>query len=149
MSWWVYLEDRTAEPWCSYEKEPQDDYEREWGTCTAPCYPTVLVERHAEGGTYVMGGSEAAELNVTYNYGAPIRDVWSEDPDPQGSGVLSRLLHEKRAADAVPTLQLLVARLGTDYTPNYWEASPGNAGYTLSILLNWATQHPDAVFRVS
>jgi hypothetical protein len=59
MSWWVYLE---------------DDGE------------TVSVARHAEGGTYAIGGIKRAELNVTYNYGQHFRDAW---PEPVvGSGAL-------------------------------------------------------------
>lgn len=53
MSWWVYLNGEDGEP--------------------------VEVERHAEGGTYAVGGVPKAELNVTYNYGTYYRHVWDTD----------------------------------------------------------------------
>ena len=43
----------------------------------------------------------------------------------------------------------LEARLGTERSDDYWEATPGNAGHAALILRNWAMKHPDAVWRVS
>lgn len=138
MSYDVYLEDRTAEPWCSYGKaEGMFDGSE---PCSNPCYPAVEVARHAEGGTYQLGGTNAAELNVTYNYG---RFYYPQLPE----GL--RTLHEKRAADCIEMLEERVQALGTNRDGDYWAATPGNAGYALSILLAWAKEHPDAVFRVS
>lgn len=36
------------------------------------------VERHSEGGTYVMGGTTDAELNITYNYSEPYSEYLDE-----------------------------------------------------------------------
>ncbi len=91
------------------------------------------VERHWEGGTYAVGGAETTELNVTYNY------------------VKYFNFHEldgKKASDMIWLLQSKVAELGTDGDGDYWKSTPGNTGHALSILLEWAKQHPDGVFEV-
>ena len=121
MSWWVYLE-RDGEP--------------------------VTVSAHTEGGTHVLGGTSAAELNVTYNYGGQFRAAWPEDDAKSESNVLGRLLDRKRAGETLPLLERMVERLGTVRHPDYWAAAPGNAGHTLSILVAWARQHPDATWSV-
>lgn len=99
----------------------------------------VRVEHHREGGTYAMCGTDEAELNVTYNYGAHIHT--------HIEGGL-RSLNGKRAGDWVKPLRAAVAALGTDRDENYWAPTEGNAGYALSILLSWAEVHPDAIFEV-
>ena len=58
MSWWVYLVD-------NLEKFKGEDFE------DAVCE----VEAHSEGGTYVVGGTNSAELNITWNYGGFFRDA--------------------------------------------------------------------------
>ncbi len=144
MSWDVRLEDRTAKPWCSYgvsAKEFKPEYDGD-ELCTVPCYPNVRVKNHREGGTYAVGGTSSAELNVTYNYGRCFREVWD------GVG-LQEALNGKRAEDVIGALEHAVRYLGTDQDGDYWSATAGNAGYALSILVNWARQHPTAVFQVS
>lgn len=122
MSWWVYL-------------EPADGGE------------AVPVAPHEEGGTFVLGGVAHAELNVTYNYGAPFREAW---PEPlEGSGALALMLNGRTAGETEPLLAAAVEKLGTDRDPDYWRPTEGNAGHALSILLAWARQHPDAVWRIS
>lgn len=99
----------------------------------------VEVTRHSEGGTFVLGGTDVAELNVTYNY----------------SGAYSlcdfsiRGLHLEVAGDTISKLQQVVKFLGVCKHTDYWRATPGNAGHAANILLRWARQHPDAVWRVS
>lgn len=152
MSYWVHLEDRTAEPWCSFGK---DNWTPEYTgdeQCTSPCYPAFAVERHAEGGTYVMGGTDEAELNVTYNYGRHFHEAWEKAGgtfDGDGDGSLGSMLGEKRAGDTIELLARAVEILGTARGPDYWEATPGNAGVALEQLLGWARQHPDGIWRVS
>ncbi len=108
MSWWVYLCDKDSR--------------------------AMTVDLHQDGGSYVLGGTDEAELNVTYNYGKhfAFRDE----------------LHGKVAKDTIPILKAAVQRLGTVRDPDYWEPTPGNAGYACAILLRWAVQHPDAVWEV-
>lgn len=100
----------------------------------------MQVEAHTEGGTYAIGGLPRASLNITYNYG----EVYSLF----GFDVYSTL-HDRSAADCIPKLEKLVEKLGTrKYEKDYWAPTPGNAGHALSILLKWAKQYPNAVFRV-
>lgn len=97
------------------------------------------VKRISEGGTQVLGGSTEAELNITYNY--------SEVYNLLGFNISQ--LNGQKAGDWIPELDALVSRLGTKQFTDYWAPTPGNAGYALSILLEWAKQYPDAIFRVS
>jgi hypothetical protein len=152
MGWDVALQDHAAKPWCDYgtpldQWVPKYDFETE--PCPEPCCPAVKVERHAEGGTYAIGGTSEAEVSITYNYGKHIREAWPEDPDPEASNVLGRMLDGKRAGDVIKTLERAVGQLGTDTDDDYWKPTPGNAGHMLNVLLGWARQHPEAVFKVS
>jgi hypothetical protein len=140
MSYWVYLVDKTAKPWCSYGQS-KDEFKPAYEgdePCPVPCYPCVLVPWHSEGGTRCRGGEMEASLNVTYNY----------------SKSYGALHFELRDLDGMParvvtdSLRLLVKTLGTEPADDYWAATPGNAGYALNILLGWAEQHPDATFVV-
>jgi len=99
----------------------------------------VSVVRHMEGGTLMMGGNTKAELNVTYNYSVCYRlaDFHLKD------------LIGKKATDTIEVLEAVVEKLGTHTYKDYWAPTPGNAGHAASILLAWAKQHPDAVWRVS
>ena len=94
---------------------------------------TVMVDRHWEGGTFALGGSTDADMNITYNYSRlfPFRD-----------------LHRKRAGDTIDQMQAAVDHLGKDRDDDYWTPTKGNVGYAVSILLDWARQHPDAVWEV-
>lgn len=98
----------------------------------------VMVEAHEEGGTYQVGGTNRARLNVTYNYS----EVYSV------VGFSLRDLHGKRAGDTLEQLTELVKKLGTRRFENYWAPTPGNAGHALNILLGWAKAHPDATWNV-
>ncbi len=93
----------------------------------------VTVPPHSEGGTHVLGGTDEAELNVTYNYSTHWR---VKDIDGM------------KADDTIPILEEQVALLGTARDEDYWAATKGNVGYMCSILLAWAKQHPDAVWEV-
>jgi hypothetical protein len=79
---------------------------------------------------------------VTYNYSKHYR----ESIDREGG---LGWLHEKKASETIKRLEKAIKKLGTERDTDYWAGTPGNAGYALSILLKWAKQHPDAVFRVS
>jgi hypothetical protein len=93
----------------------------------------VTVKRHAEGGTFAIGGTDQAYLNVTYNYATIFR---------------FRDLNGMTASDTIDLMRSKVAELGTDTDNDYWNPTDGNVGHTLAILLGWAVQHPDAVWRV-
>lgn len=143
MSWWVSLEDHKAPPICSFGKaagEFAPDYPGE-GPCPEPCYPAVEVTSFEDGGTYVLGGSNEASLNVTYNYSPLYWKVWG--------GGLKETLDGKRAGDVIAALETGAEKLGTERYRDYWAPTDGNAGAALATLLNWARQYPDAVFRVN
>jgi hypothetical protein len=100
---------------------------------------TVCVEHHSEGGTYQVGGTTEAKLNVTYNYSEVTKLVDFSFRD----------IHHKLAGDTIDQLREVVARLGTRRKyRDYWAPTPGNAGHAVAILLKWAEQHPDARWEV-
>ncbi len=92
------------------------------------------VESFQEGGTQVIGGSNEADLNVTYNYAKhfPFRD-----------------LHEKKASDTLPMFDEAIARLKDDVKDDYWEPTEGNTKAALLTLRRWAKQHPDYSWNVN
>jgi len=100
----------------------------------------VSVPEFEDGGTYAVGGTDIATLNITYNY--------CEYLAPLGDGMGLEWLDGKVAQDTINPLQDLVNRLGTVQDCDYWAATPGNVGHALSVLLSWARQHPDAVWIV-
>lgn len=102
----------------------------------------VEVVPHQEGGTIVVGGTSQAMLNITYNYS----HFYHTHLD-KGLGL--KWLHKKRASDTIERLTTAITALGTERDGDYWASTPGNAGHALFVLLAWAKQHPDAIFRVS
>uniref|UniRef100_A0A6M3LS76 Uncharacterized protein n=1 Tax=viral metagenome TaxID=1070528 RepID=A0A6M3LS76_9ZZZZ len=116
MSWWVNLNGPDGEP-------------------------LVLTDRFRDGGTYVLGGTTDASLNVTYNYGGLFRAELHQD------GI--RWLDGKVASDVIGALEAAVAALGTERAQNYWEPTPGNAGRALARLLDWARANPHGIFGVN
>ena len=99
------------------------------------------VARHSEGGTYVMGGTNEACMNVTYNYNKQYVKVFD-------GASLKEAIDGKRAGDLLPWLKKAVDVLGIERSADYWEASPGNAGHTLSVLVAWGEEHPDGTYIV-
>lgn len=95
----------------------------------------------SKGGTYAVTGVPRTDLSVTSNYHGIIVDAtgWED-------GISH--LHGRRAGDTVQALRAAVQLLGTDQSVDYWEPTPGNVGYALSVLLDWAQQYPDATWRV-
>lgn len=102
----------------------------------------VTVESYSEGGTYELGGTTEADLNITYNYEIQFLKAWD------GVG-LKDALNGKKAIEVQAILDFAVKDLGTDTSDNYWDSTPGNAGKALSILAAWASQYPNAIFRVN
>lgn len=101
----------------------------------------VEAPRHAEGGTVVTGGVARATVKITYNYSDYYYDYLDSD-----DGL--RWLHGKKADETTARLRAAVENLDTNQSDDYWEATEGNAGYTLALLLDWAQQHPDATWEV-
>lgn len=100
----------------------------------------VEVEHFTEGGTYPLGGTNEAHINITYNYSFFFHHFLDKD-----HGL--RWLYGKEAQATIERLEEAVKILGTRQYPDYWADTPGNAGYALSILLKWAKQHPDAIWE--
>ena len=100
----------------------------------------IEVPKFSEGGTQVLGGSSEAELNITYNYSWFYYRYLDKD-----KGL--RWLYGKTGHEVTHRLSEAVQELGTnEYEKDYWAPTPGNAGYALKILLDWAIMNPDEVF---
>ena len=88
-----------------------------------------LKERHAiTGGTYVLGGTTEAWLNITYNYWRIFHRLFGED------GIST--IYGMNIKDARVILVKAVAQLG-DAEPDadYWKACDGNAKKALIGLV--------------
>lgn len=99
----------------------------------------VIVDRHEEGGTYVLGGNTKAELNITWNYS---KYYYTHLDKEDGL----RWLYGKTGAETVQRLEHVVKILGIESHSDYWKPTPENAGRALDTLLRWARQHPNAVW---
>ena len=99
----------------------------------------VQVSSHVEGGVINVDGEDEATMSVTYNY-APLF------ANALGCGM--RDMNGVSGADSMPILEAGVTKLGTERSDNYWDATYGNAGQVLAVMLDWAKAHPDAVWQV-
>lgn len=93
---------------------------------------------HMRGGTYVLGGSASAELNITCNYAKHYYRVMGE------KGI--REIYGKTGAKSIPILKNAINTLGDDVDNNYWKPTEGNAKQALMQLLALATMRPDGVW---
>ena len=92
---------------------------------------------HMRGGTYAIGGTSAAELNITYNYAMHYCILGER-------GI--REIYGKTGAESIPMLQNAINVLGDDVCDNYWEPTEGNAKRALVQLLALAQMRPDGVW---
>jgi len=101
-----------------------------------------LPEKHdVKGGTFAVGGTTEAWINVTYNYAARFEHAFSND-----KGV--RSIYGLTAAQSIPILEAAMSRLGDDTHPDYWEPTEGNAKEALRGLLELARlAPPDSVWK--
>lgn len=93
---------------------------------------------HMHGGTYALGGTKEASLNITYNYSRYFYGVLGE------GGI--RSIYGKTAADSIPILEKAISKLGDDASDDYWEPTEGNAKRSLIQLLTLAKMRPDGVW---
>lgn len=94
-----------------------------------------LAKKHSiSGGTYALGGTTEASLNITYNYGRFFRQVFGE------SGI--RSLYGKTARELIPILAKGIAELNVERNADYWAGTSGNAGAALLDLLTLAAMVP-------
>lgn len=98
-----------------------------------------LSERHSlTGGTYALGGTNEAWLNVTYNYA---KHLWRVLGD---GGV--KVIYGLSGSESVPVLQAAIKQLGDDIDEDYWKPTEGNARQALVNLLALAELCPDGVW---
>lgn len=103
--------------------------------------PIEVADAHfMQGGTYALGGTTELWLNVTWNYGPIFRR-----PEVLGENGI-RAIYGMTGAESIPVLQKAIANLGDDATPDYWEATEGNAKRPLCQLLAMAKMRPDGVW---
>jgi hypothetical protein len=84
-----------------------------------------LPDGHTEGGTYAIGGSNKAEMDVTYNYSEIFR-----------IGNLDGLT----VNDAIPILAHKVAEYGVLPTDDYWAVDKRNIGHLCYVVLLWCLE---------
>jgi hypothetical protein len=100
----------------------------------------------AEGGTYALGGSTYAELNVTYNYARILEAAFVSAGNNEWPGMIE-WLDGRSVADTIPELEALAAVLPDATDEDYWEATPGNVGHAVAILLSMAREIPTGIWR--
>jgi len=91
------------------------------------------------GGTYCIGGTNHARLNITYNYAPHFRRVIDEN-----KGI--RALYGKTGAESLTILDGAIAALKNDTHEDYWEPTEGNAKAALMQLRALAAMRPDGVW---
>jgi hypothetical protein len=98
---------------------------------------------HMRGGTYAIGGTTEAHLNVTYNYAKHYYRVFNEAAGLE-SGI--RSIYGMSGAESVPVLQKAAALLGDDVHDDYWTPTEGNAKRALFQLIALAKMRPDGIW---
>ena len=95
-------------------------------------------KHHLIGGTYEVGGTTHAWLNITYNYAPHFKRVFGE------KGI--RTLYGMTGADSIPLIEQAVDQLKNDVDENYWKPTEGNAKAALYGLLAFAKMRPDGIW---
>ena len=90
------------------------------------------------GGTYRLGGSNEASLNITYNYASIFKQYLGD------YGI--RTIYGMTGADSIPLLETAINALDDDVDPDYWKATEGNAKRALEGLLRFAKKRPDGIW---
>lgn len=100
-----------------------------------------------KGGTYALGGTKKAELNVTYNYSSHFYRVMPPllRPDGQKIGGI-RCICGLTGAESIPVLKAAAEQLGTDEDQDYWKPTEGNARAALLDMITLAAMAPDGVW---
>lgn len=80
-----------------------------------------------KGGTYAVGGTTEACINVTYNYSKHFFRVFGEKGIRSLYGVSSR--------DSTDIIVAAMMQLDNDVHPDYWEDTEGNAKKALADML--------------
>lgn len=109
--------------------------------CDPVTHDTLWVEtpHQIKGGTYAVGGTEEAWMNITWNYAKHYYRVFGEN------GI--RTIYGLTGAESIPVLKEAISKLGDDVVENYWEPTEGNAKRALHGLLALAQMRPDGVWE--
>lgn len=110
---------------------------------------------HMRGGTYQVGGTTEASLNVTYNYAEHFQRVFGDEkveltPFEKvfGGGKTGiRRLYGMTGAESIPVLEKAISLLADDVNEDYWKPTEGNAKRALIQLLTLAKMRPDGVWN--
>lgn len=94
-------------------------------------------KHHMTGGTYALGGTNEARLNITYNYWPFFKQFGAE-------GI--RTLYGMTGAESIPILQKAIDSLSGIKDDDYWKPTEGNAKDALRKLLALAQMRPDGVW---
>ena len=114
---------------------------------------------HMRGGTYAIGGTADAHLNVTYNYAPQFFRVFDAIDKPRstapawmhkrGDGLQVRgvrTIYGLTGAESLPVLDKAIAALADDVDADYWKATDGNAKRALMQLRALAAMRPDGIW---
>mgnify|MGYP001161874989 FL=1 len=97
-------------------------------------------EKHyLTGGTYAMGGTNEAWLNITYNYGEHYYQLLDKE-----KGI--RFIYGMTGAESIPVLKETISKLKDDVVDDYWKPTEGNAKLALLKLLALAQMRPDGIW---
>lgn len=91
-----------------------------------------------KGGTYQLGGTTKAWVNITYNYSDHFYRLFGEN------GI--RTIYGMTGAESIPLLKNVISQLGDDVSDDYWKSTEGNAKKALYSLLAFAQLRPDGVW---
>lgn len=122
---------------------------------------TLLLDapHQIKGGTYAIGGTREAELNITYNYARWYR-MEGVFPEREWSGI--RSIYGMAGAESIPVLKNAIAVLKNsdqelsdeeqaEYekqgVTGYWMPTKVNAMKPLRSLLAFAQMRPDGVWN--
>jgi hypothetical protein len=109
---------------------------------TDPVDGTVLTldnPHQMKGGTYQVGGTSDASLNITYNYSNHYYRTMGE------KGI--RSIYGLTGLQSIPLLDAAISQLGNDTDPDYWTSTEGNAKRPLIQLKTLATLRPDGIWK--
>jgi hypothetical protein len=93
-----------------------------------------------KGGTYAVGGTHEATLNITYNYSKHFVRIFGN------KGI--HTINGMTGVDSIPVLSNAINKLGDDVSDDYWAATEGNAKNSLVQLLTLVKMRPDGIWRV-
>ena len=116
------------------KKENKMSYDISLLTPCCGCIGHLLENLGEQGGTYIIGGTTNAELNVTFNYANHFN---------------FRGLDGREAKLTIPELEEVVEKLGTERASDYWSPTTGNVGYACSLLLKMAKDLPTHIWEVN